>query len=177
MEGSALSPEMEGVRKVPGGRGVPLGCPGRSRMEEALCPERLPSSELPVFLPRRNNFLIPAQGAAAAGRSSRPQLCSHGAARLQCCPDRAVPSRAPSRGSQAARLQCPTLVRMPRRPQQPFLPGPQGRLGGFPAEGPGSLAFRECRHRGVMLRPPPSARVPSIRARWTWLSPDAHEGA
>lgn len=124
-----------------------------------------------------NNFLIPAQGAAAAGRSSRPQLCSQGAARLQCCPDRAVPSRAPSRGSQPARLQCPTLVRMPRRPQQPFLPGPQGRLGGFPAEGPGSLAFRECRHRGVMLRPPPSARVPSIRARWTWLSPDAHEGA
>lgn len=56
-----------------------------------LQPRSLPS-------PQKQLPATPAQGAGAAGRSSRPQLCCLGAGRLHCCPPvaRFLPAPSPA---------------------------------------------------------------------------------
>lgn len=99
-----------------------------------------------------------AQGVGAAGRSSRPQLGSLGADYTATPRGRAVLSRAPPRPAPRGRdrlcSRVPTLVIMIRRPQQLFLPAPQGRPSGFPAERSAWASGARGRHRGHYARTP-----------------------
>lgn len=112
-------------------------CPGAVKCARAQCPEPLPSSKPALFLLQRNNFLLPpAQDARVAGRSSRPQLGSRSQTTTLLPPGHAVLSRVHPWGRNWPGSRVQTRVTMPRRPQQLFLPTPQGHLSGFPTEGP-----------------------------------------
>ncbi|XP_028346516.1 uncharacterized protein [Physeter macrocephalus] len=134
---------------VPGIPTRPPGAPGRARCG--------------------NNFLLPRPRA----QELRGEVLGRSFAILEPDDDtaahgRAVPSRALSRGRDQPGSRVRTLVRVTRRPQLLFLPAPQERLSGFWRLGTPT--------RGRCARTPsPCLGMPSLGARWTWLSPDARD--
>lgn len=122
-----------------------------------------------------------AQGVGAAGRSSRPQLGSLGADYTATPRGRAVLSRAPPpprpAGSRQAVLQGPDAGYNDKKAAAAFPAGSAGASKWFPRREVGLGLWRSGTTPGPLCSDPLSlSRHEPLRARWTWLSPDARDG-
>lgn len=145
-------------RQVPGGRGGFHGARGGVSWAGAPCPEPLPSSNLALFLPGRNNFLLPGPGA----QELRGKVLGRSFAVWEPVPRRPSPavaaSLAPESGHPSERQEGRSCFICLLRGGARVAAGAWGGQ-------PGSLCADPF---------PLSGHALSLGARWTWPSQDAH---